>query len=1073
MVSIKHAQNTLQPVDYTQLLQWTVEEIEKGTPPFDFKNGRLSFESHAIARKISTKRATELPNPIIGNATLMRASTVNFTDQTRSTFETMIAKLYQTLHKQLTDTLAPHKLTPISCIAGIQTPLSTLQQKGQRDTLGFAYPFQATSFLQRKRLRVAPESPTTPSPALLRFSRASLGISGLSTFSIQVEQTLLEHCSPERCLKACGGNQEAAEEMHEDLVELLNSITKDPQSEFVVLQEILAHETVGQMKKAVLLQYLEFLESQFVRQHITLGRDHQLGRASLQTFIQRLHALDDFIWNRAPDDGFYEVSFGQFPINLRDLYARADALGKLPIIPLVEGSLGETTSKDLGTNTFLFGVKLKMDGNVSGRPQAPTGEDKERVQDVFNFYLNQLDPDNRAYQDGLTGENPQGYVDRLILVLLTYFFVFANVGNKQYDPGQEFETTILKPLKEGTQEEKIQLLQKFVASLRTSAPTQDVLKRLPALFRAILQKRERPLLPKAADYHLRVRRGLLEPKLATVLQERSFFRRGILSGNYKQALKYIRMEDATLTANAICKLDAKILLDDVLLYPSQEPAERFSLAYDIGNMVALPILLLPIDDQIRRVYENYFRDQHPIVIPYRIRKGATPQEQRKLDAEWAGNFGFIYRFVFSLVTFLSLQLLLELRSPLQAPKERVFLPLFRLHLNPKQESSLEETFIRDYSLVWAHLLSEDHLANHQGFYSVDLAKLIGQPQASPSRNSRPPAIPPSITSRVRNALSSLYSPDPRTCTFALGTNSPLGKFPLDRLAILTVSSRESDAAWNSGDEKQLILIGEVTGIDRLDGSRVRVASLKTFSYNTSAEQAYSAPTILADVVDDVYARGYHNILYIAHSPHTSTLRMGKQADMDEEHLYFMSKKVLTTMVGKKDDLVIYPVFFDKYYVVKLSEPDVNSLYIQDTEELTNFLQDPSQRIVPFFHLYNGLTVNDTAKEKYNGVIAYSTFWNIFEDIIANEDIHQGLLYDKGPHPSLKDAIMTYLTLFHFAHYERSVGPISLKLDPYENIIGDDSVGARALQPHLSKSGKFNLLAFLTEVRRVAKAVSLR
>ena len=179
------------------------------------------------------------------------------------------------------------------------------------------------------------------------------------------------------------------------------------------------------------------------------------------------------------------------------------------------------------------------------------------------------------------------------------------------------------------------------------------------------------------------------------------------------------------------------------------------------------------------------------------------------------------------------------------------------------------------------------------------------------------------------------------------------------------------------------------------------------------------------------------------------------------------------MLGQKDDLVIYPVFFDKYYVVKLDEPDVNSLYIQDTEELTNFLQDPSQRIVPFFHLYNGLTINDNAKEKYNGVIAYSTFWNIFEDIIANEDIHQGLLYDKGPHPSLKDAIMTYLTLFHFAHCEKSVGPISLKLDPYENIIGDDSVGSRALQPHLSKSGKFNLLAFLTEVRRVAKAVSLR
>jgi hypothetical protein len=374
-----------------------------------------------------------------------------------------------------------------------------------------------------------------------------------------------------------------------------------------------------------------------------------------------------------------------------------------------------------------------MDGRVSGHLQIPTGQETERVHDAFHFYLNQLDPLNRAYQDGMAGENPQAFVDKIMLVLLTYYFVFTDIGNQQYNPTQDFETTVLDRLKRGTAEQKVDLLREFVTSLRTAPAVADAIIRLPIFFRALLRKRERPFLPQSAAYHLRVRRGLLEPKLSTVLQERSFFRRGILSGTYKQALKYIRLEDATFSADALCKLDADIHLDDVLFYPSTDPAESFSLAYEIGDTPALPVLLVPIDDQVVPVYERYFRDEHPIVIPYRLRKGKTRDEQRQFDADWIGNYGFLYRFVFSLLTFLSLQLLLALRPSLRSVNERVFLPIFRLHANPKQQPSREETFIRDFSIVCAHLLSERHLANHQGFYSTDLTALLARMPTQPPK----------------------------------------------------------------------------------------------------------------------------------------------------------------------------------------------------------------------------------------------------------------------------------------------------------------------------------------------------
>ncbi|CCQ57298.1 hypothetical protein CWATWH0005_85 [Crocosphaera watsonii WH 0005] len=61
--------------------------------------------------------------------------------------------------------------------------------------------------------------------------------------------------------------------------------------------------------------------------------------------------------------------------------------------------------------------------------------------------------------------------------------------------------------------------------------------------------------------------------------------------------------------------------------------------------------------------------------------------------------------------------------------------------------------------------------------------------------------------------------------------------------------------------------------------------------------------------------------------------------------------------------------------------------------------------------------------------------------------------------------MNYLTLFHFSRYEAASSMINLKLDPYQNLIGDNSVGALSMSKHSNKNIDFNSLAFLTEVRR--------
>ncbi|WP_308253938.1 hypothetical protein [Geminocystis sp. GBBB08] len=185
----------------------------------------------------------------------------------------------------------------------------------------------------------------------------------------------------------------------------------------------------------------------------------------------------------------------------------------------------------------------------------------------------------------------------------------------------------------------------------------------------------------------------------------------------------------------------------------------------------------------------------------------------------------------------------------------------------------------------------------------------------------------------------------------------------------------------------------------------------------------------------------------------------------------MSKAVLKKLKGDRQDIRIYPIFFDKYFVVKLEgklggeKQPTTSLYIQDTEYLGKLFEDDSQKSVVFFNLFNGLYVGKKEERNYRGVMSYSTLLNTYDEILDNQDISQGLIYDKESN-NLKDDILQYLTFFHFSRFEANKNVINIKLNPYENIIDDSSVGKHCLFSFANKKVDFNSLAFLTEVRSV-------
>uniref|UniRef100_UPI0030D9D834 hypothetical protein n=1 Tax=Cyanothece sp. BG0011 TaxID=2082950 RepID=UPI0030D9D834 len=310
----------------------------------------------------------------------------------------------------------------------------------------------------------------------------------------------------------------------------------------------------------------------------------------------------------------------------------------------------------------------------------------------------------------------------------------------------------------------------------------------------------------------------------------------------------------------------------------------------------------------------------------------------------------------------------------------------------------------------------------------------------------------------RNSLSSLYSILPKIFKFDNYTPE------LDKLAIIAVSSRECDRKWTNTYQKKN-LMGKVICLHRQQKDKtIRLYNQGTFSSNYDSEEIYKHPDILINKVTELYNQGYHHFLYIAKSPYSNYLNITGE----DRELFFMSPDVIKALKLGKNDINIYPIFFDKYYVVKLQEINAASLYIQDTTELTQLVKDQadaSQRSMVFFNLFNGITVGDD--KSYNGVISYTTLLNIYNDTEHEKTISHGLINDT----QLKQDILNYLTLFHFSRYEATATkkrPISLKLDPYQNLIGDNSVGALSMLKHSKKNNQnieFNSLAFLTEVRR--------
>lgn len=1011
MNPLREIHHSLIPADYGDLFERILSQLQK-EPLFHYRaeSSKLYLLADKIARAVCDEGT--LKDPLGGRGREAAFATLFLADE--RAFAQRVTDLYDEVGAHLERATGDASRV----VPTLSRPLS--DWSGPTQKIGLRYPFATQTDLTKQRLAMAQAAGERP---VLRFPKLTISVEQV----VEFEQHLLDSLNNVVKEWAAGAGWQ-----QEDLNEILEAMRRERGSDLLRLRRVMDQESLGRLKREGCVVYLEYLAH-----YLTRGKPEQQLDAhgyALTDLARRLRQIEQCL--SAPDrsDGDFLLAYeGCNPIDLRDALARGDAYDQLPIIGQISGTLGELTDPDTGTRRFHLGLKLKLGGRVMKEPDQPFS---------FQYHLTRLNPTHSAHQQELGRDTGEWFRQRVLKLAFLYFVVLYRLGELEFDPIAAFERDYLPRLT--STDPAAQRAALFeIATLLDTKTIHEQIQGLRKWLRGRMKEERRAFPVEERTRYVSIQRGILRGGADEVVRARTFFK-DTFGYDGKAALKYLILSDEAVSPSALASLPVTFRIEHLHYYLVPQ-MERFSMRYAKLDIPVLPLLFAPraLSDTERERLTARIEEPGGVMIPYTSEYLAvlerTGQPGRRPDSKRA----FAYRFTMTLLNYLAL---CQLRTFLP---EESFVPILRLHRRPLAEKNPQDTFLRALSKLLAHLDGEGRgRASAQGF---DISELVEEGKPIPAY-------------KLQNALASLYADLPKQFQVE-------AEVTLERLAIVVVSSRVSDRT-HQDPGRLSTLMGEVISLVRT-GRQVQVERLETFADTYDEEQLYREPTVLLDLFGRLYQQGYREILYLAKAPFTSTLNLTGTA----QELYFMSPELLERVLRPWPALKVYPIFFDKYAVMKLPayQGQAHSLYVDDTRQLQRLLRDenPTRQAVVFFNLFNGRDFGGSAGERgfYNWVISYATLLNMHEGVLEDQHLREGLLYD-GPR---KREFLTFLTLLHFARYEAARGAqggITLKLDAYENLLGDESLGALAEWPHATAGVRWNALAFLVAVRKIVAAQRL-
>ena len=1030
--SLEQRDNNLATVDYPPLLKDVLSVLKQQASAFHVEKNCLTIDLDEIALMTANK-AEKSTLPFTYTFGTTHAS-VNFEDQVATKkFTKLIEDIKEQLQIHFNTALTQTLLgtTFNDYVESLLTDATAFQGSVAR----LDYPFNERKDLHKRRLHLLPKKTSgSADDVRLKGHKLTINVKNANDFDHELIESL---CN--RLEEVCNVSEKKVEVARE----LLKRRVGDGSSELSILKRVVRTESLGRIQKEAKIRYLEYLSKSIEQWLKNTVQDEQKedtekkeGLVYLQNLVQRLRWLEAFINDETKVDAFYQVNYSGCVTNYRDLFARADALDMLPIITEIEGSLGETTDKEKGEQIFITGLKLKLNGHVQSHVSA------------FDYYLSLLNPHEKTHIEQIADSNTgqQRFAEKVLKIALLYYFVFRNMKDEQYDPRTTVEQELLVDLRSDDRVRETQKLtwltnglSKTWSNLGNKSVATYGLERLKKVLEAFVKLPHIGPDLETHALHLNVENGILDDDTDRMQNEKLFLRPEVLENKGMGILKYISIQKADASEDGFCTLPITMTIEPMYYFsPPDEKTRKYQMQYEVNGYQMLPVLLVPNDASIKDASARYYQKYSRIVLHY----------SSKLPFKHDASETFVYRFTFTLLSYMCVKLLCDIvKKRIIEQRQRLFVPIVRIHKNKKadqENQTNEDSTIRAISKVLSHMIAEEYFSNAQGFHSDVFNILKGGKYHG-----------------LANGVSSLYTALPKV--FALDT-PPI----LDKVAVILVSSRKSDA--HSASSTYIASIyGEVIGIRRNAKGNVRVETLRTFSDYENSSTMYRSPIAIRDQVQQCYIEGYKHILYIAQAPYTSSLNI-TGTEKDEEQ-FFMSKEVLQALKDGRSDLNVYPLFCDKYYVVKVGKKsaEAESLYVDDTSELRTLFSDPNRSSIVFFNLFNGFVLPDRSgsmgRTYYNGVVSYATLVNVYDDPIYDQTIRNNLL-DGKQIGSLKPDFLDFLTLLHFSRYEKSEKNITFKLEPYQNIIGSASVGTLSYFPqHTISSVRFNALAFLTAVRK--------
>lgn len=771
---------------------------------------------------------------------------------------------------------------------------------------------------------------------------------------------------------------------------------------------VLDSESLARIKRTISYKYLEIIAKNSQNKY-------------LNDYVRRFYLFDELLYNLSQKSQNETKIMG---IDILSLFTKGDAFDKLPIIGVFNGNTFE--NNDEYNKSSKFSIKIKLNGTVN-----------ENKKQSFDYHLNSLiDKENLRVDSVLENH-------KRMKIYFLYIFMFKDLGDENFNPIELFDRVKKFIEKDTNHEERFQRL--IIQLINNNKNTNKIVQNMSDEIRDIISDKKFNI-NKNFNLNIVVNKSIMGNE--NDFERFNLFK--VVSIN-KDYLKYITITNKVNANKSLFSTKVEVNIKSEFFY-NQEESDEFKAFYEIKNKRVLPIILYrkEFSEKLKEIFntqdnrkdvslndnDKNFKGQNNsyinnINISFKEVRDKTLKDKFCIyipsiyeeDLIKDDKTYFIYNLVFTILSFIILENILK---KLELDKQ-TYIPIIRHHNKfENKQSSRTDNLISNYSKILNHMLSKKYISNSQGF---DISKDYNK----------------NISFNYKNAMSSLYSNMEKHFENVFNIEK-------QKIAIVVVSSVKSD--YSKSENKLATIFGEVTLFDRND-NYIDCKFYSSFSDNLNYEDIYSKPTILRDIITQIYKKGYKDILYISKAPHISNLNITKK-----KNLYFLNENLIKYIKSDFIDLNIYPLYFDNYYVIDYSKENKKAFYTDFHEEIYHLKDNYLKSSLTVFNLFSGKEVNK--KENfYKSMASYKTLYNMYEDNKLNLKIAESLISQTN----IKNDLISALFIYHFSKYEGSNNQ-NIKINPYIHLIGDEGLTYISKDTYnISKNIRlnFNMLSFLIEI----------